>query len=90
MRERQEGGGRAAQNKAEENGEQLKLLLLRSSTKAIRLLVKIMGDENVKPETRMACAGEILNRTYGKSGQVVAQTGAMTLELAEEARGYAE
>ena len=40
--------------------------LLTAASQAVEELVRVMRDEEVKPELRVSCAVELLNRAYGK------------------------
>ena len=67
--------------------------MLRLATpEAVRLLVKVMRDEDVKPELRVKCAESIMEKAYGKGTQAAAKdlNGSVVIALEGELADYAD
>lgn len=51
--------------------DKVKEMLKAATTEAAQLLIDTMNNPEVKPELRVDCANEILNRVYGKPTQPI-------------------
>ena len=82
--------GRSKKKNAKEAGQ--KELFEPGAERAAELLLEIINNQDVKLETRLDCAKEVLNRVYGKPGAAAAETekGNMQITLEKEAAKLAE
>ena len=70
----------------------VKEMLRLATPEAVRLLVKVMRDEDVKPELRVKCAESIMEKAYGKGAQAAAKdlNGSVVIALEGELADYAD
>lgn len=66
-------------------------MLKAATPEAAGLLIATMKDSAVKPELRISCANEILNRVYGKATQPIdgAVDNHIVITLTGELKDYA-
>ena len=78
------------ENAPENINTQVKEILMQAAPLAALTLINALSEENLKNETRIDCAKEILNRIYGKTLQISDTDNKIQIVLAKDIKDLAE
>ena len=78
------------ENVPENINTQVKEILMQAAPLAALTLINALSEENLKNETRIDCAKEILNRIYGKTLQISDTDNKIQIVLAKDIKDLAE